>query len=74
MLHALRYYWVAASRYRLCPWKSPYLRWRLETFLGPEAAEPGAGKFFRICWRERTRLRSFLAWVAERESVQRRRS
>ena len=73
MLHALRYYWVAASGYRLCPWKSPYLRWRLETFLGPEAAEPGAGKFLRICWRERTGLRSFLAWAAERESAQRQR-
>ena len=71
MLHALRYYWVAASGYHLCPWKSPYLRWRLETFLGPEASEPGAVKFFRVCWRERTRLRSFLVWAAERESVQR---
>ncbi len=73
MFEALRYYWVAASGYRLCPWKSPYLRWRLETFLGKEAADLDAAKFFRICWRERERLESFLNWVSERRAAQRRR-
>ena len=74
MFEALRYYWVAASGYRFCPWKSPYLRWRLETFLGREAADLDAGKFFRICWRERSRLRSFLHWASERRAEQKRRS
>jgi len=74
MFEALRYYWVAASGYRLCPWKSPYLRWRLETFVGKEAADLDAAKFFRICWRERSRLRSFLNWAAERRAAQRRRA
>jgi hypothetical protein len=73
MFRALRYYWVASSGYRLCPWKSPYLRWRLETFLGKEAAEPGARKFFQLCWRERKRLNSFLRWAEERRRVQRHR-
>jgi hypothetical protein len=73
MFEALRYYWVAASGYRFCPWKSPYLRWRLETFLGKEAADLDAGKFFRICWRERARLESFLNWAAERRAAQKRR-
>ncbi len=71
MFSALRYYWVAASGYRLCPWKSPYLRWRLETYLGKEAAEPGAANFFRLCWRERARLESFLLWAEERRRAQR---
>jgi hypothetical protein len=71
MLHALRYYWIAASGYRFRPWKSPYLRWRLETFLGPGAADLDAAKFFRICWRERARLRRFLHWAAERDCIQR---
>ena len=74
MFEALRYYWVAAAGYRLCPWKSPYLRWRLETFLGKEAADLDAAKFFHICWRERGRLHSFLQWAAERRAQQKQRS
>jgi hypothetical protein len=65
LITALRYYWVAAKGYRLRPWRSPYLRWRLETFFGPEAAGLDARKFFRLLWRERARLRRFLAWADE---------
>ena len=39
MLNALRYYWITAKGYRLRPWKSPYIQWRLETFYGKEAAD-----------------------------------
>ena len=67
---ALRLYWVGGAGYRLRPWKSPYFRWRLETFLGPEAADPPPFKFFRLLWRERRRLASFLDWAAERRSAQ----
>ncbi len=73
MFTALRYYWVAASGYRLRPWKSPYIRWRLETFFGKEAAEPDARTFFRLIWRERARLGSFLRWTAQRRAAQRAR-
>lgn len=74
MLNALRYYWIVAKGYRLAPWKSPYLRWRMETFFGPAAADPDARKFFRLMWTERARMRRFLAWVAERRREQRRHS
>jgi hypothetical protein len=70
MLNALRYYWISARGYRLRPWRSPYLRWRLETFLGVEAADLDAGKFFRILWRYRRELERFLDWAAERRRVQ----
>jgi hypothetical protein len=72
MWEALRYYWVAAAGYRLCPWKSPYLRWRLETFLGKEAADLDAGKFLRICWQHRGQMESFLRWTAQRRAAQRK--
>jgi hypothetical protein len=71
MLSALRYYWITAKGYRLQPWKSPYLRWRLETFFGKEAAEMDAGRFFRLLWRERTRMRRFLKWAEKRRREQR---
>lgn len=70
VLNALRYYWVVAKGYRLQPWNSPYLRWRMETFFGPAAADPDAGTFFRLMWAERVRTRRFLAWVAERRREQ----
>lgn len=66
MLNALRYYWIIAKGYRLRPWKSPYIQWRLETFFGQEAAELDARKFFRLMWRERVRMERFLDWVNER--------
>jgi hypothetical protein len=65
MLRMLRYYWSVSRGYRLRPWKSPYLRWRMETFFGPEAAPPGASRFFSLLWRERRRLHEFLAWAEE---------
>jgi hypothetical protein len=73
MLNALRYYWISARGYRLRPWRSPYLRWRLETFLGPEAADLDAGKFFRIMWRYRREMEKFLEWAGERRRVQHKR-
>lgn len=73
MFHALRYYWMAAKGYRLRPWRSPYLQWRMETFFGPEASPLDARKFFRLMWRERKRMNRFVAWAAERRSEQRKR-
>jgi len=66
LLTALRFYWVAAKGYRLRPWKSPYIRWRMETFFG-EPGSPRAGlharTFFRLLWRERARMARFLRWA-----------
>src|SRR4029077_12929610 len=45
MLNALRYYWIISRGYRLTPWRSPYVRWRMETFFGKEASELDARKF-----------------------------
>jgi hypothetical protein len=72
MLKMLRYYWIAAKGYRLNPWNSPYLRWRFETFLGPEAAEMTAAKFFRLTWKCRDQMERFLDWADERRREQRR--
>jgi hypothetical protein len=61
----ISYYWTVSRGYRLRPWKSPYLRWRMETFFGPEAEPAGASHFVSLLWRERRRLREFLAWTDE---------
>jgi len=74
MLTAIRYYWVISKGYRLHPWASPYIRWRMETFFGSDAANLTPGKFVRCMWTERKRLRRFLRWVEERRREQRRAS
>jgi len=71
VLSALRYYWTAAQGYRLNPWNSPYLQWRMETFFGREAKDLDARQFFRLLWRERAQLRRFLRWADERRRAQR---
>lgn len=71
MWSLLRYYWISARGYRFEPWKSPYLQWRFETFLGKEAANLDARTFFQLCWKYRDRLKSFAAWASERRHAQR---
>ncbi len=67
VIYALWYFWRTARGYRLRPWRSPYLRWRMETFFGIHADELTRGEFFRLLWRERRRMRTFLAWAHEME-------
>jgi hypothetical protein len=63
LMSAPRYYWAAAKGYRLRPWQSPYIAWRMETFFGPQASHAGSGNFFSLLWRERRRLWEFLRWT-----------
>ena len=74
MFSAIRYMWTASKGYRLRPWKSPYLRWRLETYFGPQAADPGAAKFFSLMWRQRKQMARFLRWADERRIEQQKRT
>jgi hypothetical protein len=70
MFSAIRYYWVIAKGYRLQPWRSPYIRWRLETYFGAAGEVQEAGEFCALLWRERRRLGEFLDWVEERRRAQ----
>ena len=71
MLNALRYFWIISAGYRLRPWKSPYIRWRLETYFGKDASVDGPAAFFSLLWREREQMKRFLEWVEERRQEQR---
>jgi hypothetical protein len=66
MWNTLKFYWLSSRGYRLQPWKSPYIRWRFETFLGQEASNLDALKFFRLSWKYRRNLKSFADWAAHR--------
>ena len=70
----LRAGWVAwrlAWPHVLAPWRSPLVRWRLETYGITDAQgrllhaeEISAADFWRFTWRHRKHLRSFLYWAA----------
>jgi hypothetical protein len=59
----LRFIWVSTRGYRLRPWRSPYLRWRIETYSGMAAETITASSFLRFVWSERTPLWKYLVWV-----------
>ncbi len=58
-----RFLWHATRGYRLRPWRSPYLRWRIETYWGIPAGNIGFGDFVRFHWQHRRELRRFLQWA-----------
>ena len=68
---ALRFLWRATRGHRFRPWRSPYLRWRVETFSGLEADSIGAGAFLAFCWRERGALGRFLRWTGQMNGYRR---
>jgi hypothetical protein len=57
--------WKASRGYRLQPWKSPYLRWRVETYSGVPADSIGFREFWQFVWAERRPLMQYLKWVAD---------
>ena len=59
----LRFLWKATRDYRLTPWRSPYLKWRIETFSGIHAEQIGFVDFWRFTWAQRARLWRYLEWV-----------
>jgi hypothetical protein len=63
MGNAVRFLWNATRGHRLRPWRSDYLRWRIETYSGRDAHTIGAREFFRFLWREKRQLLSFLHWA-----------
>ena len=55
--------WDASKGYRLTPWRSPYLRWRIETYWGWHAEEITFGKFWSFLWQHRGEMLRFLEWT-----------
>ena len=58
-----QFLWIASRGYRLRPWASPYLRWRIETYSGIPAESITRQLFWQFVWRERVSLLEYLRWV-----------
>jgi hypothetical protein len=68
MVEALKFLWNATRGHRLSPWRSEYLKWRLETYSGLHANEVGARDFWRFLITERGQLLRFVRWLSEMKS------
>ena len=63
----IQFLWRASRGYRLTPWKSPYLRWRIETYWGLHADEITFAEFWKFVWLQRRELLRFLSWAERME-------
>ena len=59
--------WRLARGYRLRPWRSPYLRWRIESYSGLHAEAIDFRAFWQFAWKHRKELRRYLKWASQQE-------
>lgn len=71
---AIKYFWICSKGYRLCPWRSPYIKWRFQTYFAIPAKDITFYVFFKLLWVERKRFWEFLHWVVEMQRASERRS
>ena len=65
MIEGIRFLWNATRGERLRPWRSRYLRWRLETYSGKWAESVTAKDFWEMFWKEKRQVIRFLRWTGE---------
>lgn len=56
------------------PWRSPYLRWRVETYSGMKAEKLTLGSILGFMWAERWELLLFLRWTGQMEHEAKKRA
>ena len=67
MRNIVRFLWNATRGHHLTPWRSSYLRWRIETYCGVKMDQVGFLEFWGFMWRERIQLVRFLKWAVAME-------
>jgi hypothetical protein len=73
VLAPLRFIWNATRGNRLTPWRSEYLKWRVETYSGKKAEALTTKEIFDFVWASKWELLSFLLWTGRLEDEVRRR-
>ena len=65
MFAPIRFLWNATRGHRLTPWRSEYLKWRIETYSGKKAETLQARDMLRFTWESRWELLDFLGWTGQ---------
>ena len=68
-LAPIRFLWNATRGHRLTPWRSEYLRWRVETYTGKPAETLRLRDFVRLLFSERRQMGRFLLWSGEMKGL-----
>ncbi len=63
MFEWIRFCWSATRGHRLRPWKSPYVRWRVETYTGMKAESVDFVNIADLVWKERFQMIHFMRWI-----------
>lgn len=71
MFAAVRFLWNATRGHRLRPWRSEYLKWRIETYSGKKADELRARDVLGFAWEEKGNLLRFLLWTNRMDALKR---
>lgn len=61
--------WRLSRGHRLRPWRSPYLKWRIETYWGLHADRLSDTDLRMFTWKHRSELFRFLKWAARMERM-----
>ena len=70
----LRFLWNSTRGHRLTPWRSEYLRWRIETYSGKRAEALTSKEVMSFLWTSRWELLSFLFWIGRMDRESRKRA
>lgn len=74
MFAPLRFLWNATRGHRLRPWRSDYLRWRVETYSGMHAETMTTKDILSFVWTSRWELLRFLFWIGRMDREVRKRA
>lgn len=69
MLAGILFLWKSTRGYRFTPWRSPYIRWRVETYTGMKAEEVNLQRVLQLVWVERFQLVRFMSWLRSLRSL-----
>lgn len=70
---AIRFLWNATRGNRWTPWRSEYLKWRIETYSGRRADTVDFQYFWQFLFEQKGQLLRFLHWTSEIEDLERAR-
>ncbi|MGD0548194.1 MAG: hypothetical protein ABR991_10270 [Terracidiphilus sp.] len=68
LLAPLRFLWNSTRGHRFAPWRSPYMRWRVETYSGMKAETLTAKDVLGFLWTSRWEFLRYLGWIGRLDS------
>lgn len=72
MFAAVRFVWNATRGHRFRPWRSEYLKWRIETYSGKKADELQGRDVRAFLWQEKWNLLRFLRWTSAMDALKKK--